>query len=158
MTTHDAIEHIPGRAFDFTRNPFFEELVHLAGEHHLRLEPAFVDKVRDLADKFVTVRQLPPTSFISSQISVGTVVPVQIAFARRERMSVVLVNTGSNTVYIGPTQATAQPANGFPLLGGSALTLSALSDIWGSVASGSAACTVGVLDEYKGEANTDNVM
>ncbi|HET6914751.1 MAG TPA: hypothetical protein VFH56_01545, partial [Acidimicrobiales bacterium] len=71
-------------------------------------------------DKAMRVREERPTGFLTGQSQVTGAVPVQVAYARRERLSLTVVNMGSSTVYIGSTQATAQPASGFPIPANSA--------------------------------------
>lgn len=98
-------------------------------------------------DTSVQVREARPTAMIAGQLTVNPGVPIQVAYDRPERTSLILTNTGTVPVFIGNSQGTSTPSNGFPLTPGSALTLSNLDSVWVSVASGSA--VIGFLDEYR---------
>jgi hypothetical protein len=130
-----------------------DELLHLH-EHrsHSRDMPLQDTTPRILSDESLQVRQVTPTGFLTAQAVISSAIPSQIAYSRRERLSLTIVNTGTDTVFIGSTQATAQPTSGFPIPGGSALTLSAISDVWASCVTGGNT-VLGMLDEYRSESD-----
>lgn len=80
----------------------------------------------------------------SGQVSVGTGGTLIVA-ARASRGSVVLVNTGSVTVYIGGDN-NVNASTGLPLLANAAITIPGGAAVYGKT--GSSSATVGYMETY----------
>jgi len=103
-------------------------------------------------DDALQVRQLVPTSFGTGQWSLTSSVAVNVAPARRERMTIILSNIGSFPVYVSNQQSMATPTSGFPIPAGGVLHLDALTAVWASVNTTLGNSTLAVLDQFR----TDN--
>lgn len=92
--------------------------------------------------------QRPDGYYVKQAVAVpdGAGLPVVISGRNTWRHDIVLSNTGSNPIYVGPTANDAE-VNGFTIASGGALTLDSQAPVYAYAASG-AASTVDVIETY----------
>ena len=153
VPTADAITHMHGhgRTRDVRNHPdyVFQERAErdvFSGTEHA--------PERWIHDEALQVRELVPTQWDTTPVTVSSAVAVQLLAGKNERKLLTVKNRGPGVAYIGPTQVKASPVAGFPLGVNESVTFENLSSMWCSVDTSGGATTadVRVLETWR----TDN--